>query len=125
MDFRYRATQSWHWFPWDWFQLSIPCYGPVHGYLCTILAAHGNGAEKLFLPQKPSLKELTRFVDGEDNTNNAAKDILRYCERIYGLAKEDRDSTPAEVLRYLSQNDKFMKEFDAILAQKVRLGYFD
>ena len=123
--FKYKALDNWQFFPWGWFGFSIPSYGPTHSYLATYMAQYGNTDEKLFLPQKPSMSELRRFTEGEGNQNYIAKTILNHCDGLYAMRAEHRSSTPAEVLSYIKQNSDFIKDFEAKLHAKARLGYFD
>jgi len=122
-DFKLRSMKSWQVFPWDWFQFTIPSFGPTHSYLCTYLAKYGNPYEMLFLPQKPSMRELERFMNTHEE-HYLAKSIFKNCQYLYDLRAEDRSSVQAEVLRFMINNNEFMNEYEALLQYKGRLGYF-
>jgi len=123
--YRYKAMGNWQYFPWGALNLTIPSFGPLHSYLCSYLCPYGNVNEKLFLIQKPTMRELKRFTESENNQNFLAKEIYTYCDRKYDCDKKYRSSLQSEVLEFLVKNDEFVKAFDAYLAARVFQGYFD
>lgn len=89
IDFDWFASRP-HWFPWQELGLDRPKYGPAHSYACTILAPLSKlEHERRFLVQRPSLRELARFVGCHDPEDKARWPAL--ASKIYESFR-DRDN---------------------------------
>jgi hypothetical protein len=94
-------------FPWDVLGIWTPKVGPVHSYLCVILAEFGDHDEQVFLRGKPAMFELERFAKKTDSLSNS---IFSYCESIYKKPQSERKNTADEVLGFLQTNQDFRKK---------------
>jgi hypothetical protein len=87
-------------FPFDILGLSRPGVAPLHSYVCEAAMLIASPDERMFMLQKPSLRELRRFSDEglihrivkfcetkEETTcrHTKADDVIQFIRHEYGL----------------------------------------
>jgi len=93
-------------FPWDVLHTGVPCVGPIHSYLCTILAPWSEDEYREFMKGKPSMRELRRAAMVYEGV---LAQIVTYCDNLDNLPRSGRKSVSQEVLDFLARNYDFRR----------------
>lgn len=118
-------------FPWDIMGYGVPKAGPVHSYLCTILAPLANQIEKPFLMGRPSFSEIGRLAQWtkyaiseglipEQKQPFVCGKIHEYCSEIY--SSKYRTDVAQEVLNCLRRFEQYQNFLKSRLDSLWRQG---
>lgn len=84
VSFTYFAARP-HLFPWEALGMDRPKVGKPHSYACTIAAQHSRiPVEMIFLQQRPTLRELERFVTKFDPMDDKFPEKAKEIYNLFG-----------------------------------------
>lgn len=106
-------------FPWDILHTGIPKVGPVHSYICTILAPWVEDGWREFMRGNPSMHELRRAA--KENPG-LMTDIVTYCTQLDNIPRMDRTDVAQEVLDFLALHQGFRKHVQKTLDRLWQQG---
>jgi hypothetical protein len=107
-------------FPWNILSTGVPKVGPVHTYLCTMLADFAPEGYREFMKHLPSMRELRRAAGVEPES--IMIEIFKYCEQCYNMPASQRPNVAQEVLGFLSSHKGYRKYVQTTLDTKYRAG---
>jgi hypothetical protein len=84
VSFSYLATRP-HSFPWEALGLDRPKVGKPHSYACSVAAQFSqNSQEMIFLAQRPTMRELTRFISKFDRLDDQFPEKANEIYNLFG-----------------------------------------
>lgn len=114
--------QDYRRFPWDVLGLTVPKAGPLHSYLCSILADFAPEDWRYFMRGLPSMRELNRAARLLQGSGSVITDIQVYTESHSNLRLSERVDVAQEVLDFLSRHKEFRAHTQKTLDRLWRQG---
>ena len=110
-------------FPWDVLGLTVPKAGPLHSYLCSILADFAPPDDwRGFMKGLPSMRELNRAARLLHGSGHVIVDIQLYTESHSSLRLSERVDVAQEVLDFLSRHKEYRAHAQKTLDRLWRQG---
>lgn len=114
--------QNYRRFPWDVLGLTVPKAGPLHSYLCSILADFASDEWREFMRGLPSMRELNRAARLLHGSGHVIVDIQLYTESHSTLMLSERVDVAQEVLDFLSRHKGYRAHAQKTLDRLWRQG---